>query len=187
MYLEAADRNKWLHRIATCLSEIHALEIETPPYTPWYDLNLLAPPPSTSRAQLWHRAIDIVRNELPVAELGFIHRDFQHFNLLWRHRTISGIVDWVFASTGPREIDVGHCRLNLALLFSADVAERFRLIYESESGRETDPRWDLAALIGYLTGRSHLVAQQAGRFAVVDQLGMNERIEETVRAAIARM
>ncbi len=29
---------------------------------------------------------------------------------------------------------MGHCRLNLAVLYSANWAERFRLAYEAETG-----------------------------------------------------
>src|SRR5438046_2940923 len=59
----------------------------------------------------------------------FVHRDYQHFNLLWSDERLTGVLDWVEAGTGPRELDVGHCRLNLTILFSADVAERFLAIY----------------------------------------------------------
>jgi aminoglycoside phosphotransferase (APT) family kinase protein len=76
----------------------------------------------------------------------FIHRDFQHFNFLWTRRRLTGVVDWGAASIGPPGVDLGHCRLNLAVLFSADWAEQLRLAYEAETGRSVDPWWDLHAL-----------------------------------------
>jgi hypothetical protein len=42
-------------------------------------------------------------------------------------------------STGPLDVDVGHCRPNLAVLFGADRAERFRRAYEAEACGAVDP------------------------------------------------
>ncbi|MCW2936210.1 MAG: hypothetical protein JWM19_7172 [Actinomycetia bacterium] len=63
--------------------------------------------------------------------------------LLWRRGRLTGVVDWATSCTGPADFDVGHCRLNLAVLFGADWAERLRLAYEAEAGRAVDPWWDL--------------------------------------------
>jgi hypothetical protein len=46
----------------------------------------------------------------------------------------------------PADIDVGHTRLNLAVLFGAGWVEPFRLAYEAETGRAVDPSWDLHAI-----------------------------------------
>jgi hypothetical protein len=48
--------------------------------------------------------------------------------------------------SGPPDLDVGHCRLNLAVLFGADRAEKFRLAYDAEADRAVDPWGDLHAL-----------------------------------------
>lgn len=45
------------------------------------------------------------------------------------------------------DIAVGHRRLNLTLLFSANVADRFRQIYEAEAGRKVDAQWDVHSLL----------------------------------------
>lgn len=75
----------------------------------------------------------------------FVHSDYQPFNMLWRGGMLTGVVDWAFAGSGWREIDVGHCRLALAVLFSADVAEMFLGMYEAEAGVRVDPRLDIRA------------------------------------------
>ncbi|MCZ6544941.1 MAG: aminoglycoside phosphotransferase family protein, partial [Chloroflexi bacterium] len=38
---------------------------------------------------------------------------------------LTGIVDWVNASFGPPGIDIGHGRVNLAVLFGLDAANGF--------------------------------------------------------------
>jgi hypothetical protein len=48
---------------------------------------------------------------------------------------------WILAGIGQR-----HCRLNLAVLFGADWAERFRLAYQAEAGRAIDPWWTCTRL-----------------------------------------
>ena len=60
---------------------------------------------------------------------------------------LTGVVDWIEACVGPPEVDVGHRRLNLTVLFSAGVADRFRALYEAESGHRVDAWWDVHALL----------------------------------------
>jgi aminoglycoside phosphotransferase (APT) family kinase protein len=115
------------------------------------------------------------------------HGDFQHFNLLWARGRLTGVVDWSVASLGPPEIDVGHCRLNLAVLFSADRAERFRLAYGAETGRSTDPWWDLHALASYGDGWRHFIPIQVGGRVPVDTGGMTGRVEQLVESALRRL
>src|SRR5215207_9828717 len=67
----------------------------------------------------------------------------------WSPDRLTGVVDWIEACVGPPEIDVGHCRLNLTVLFSADVADRFREMYQAESGHSLDAWWDIHALLSY--------------------------------------
>jgi aminoglycoside phosphotransferase (APT) family kinase protein len=120
------------------------------PFEPWLDPARLTVPATARRPDVWRAAIEVLRSPREQRSACFIHRDFQHFNLLWARGRLTGVVDWSVASSfAPPEIDVGHCRLNLAVLFCADWAERFRLAYEAETGRSTDPWWDLHALASY--------------------------------------
>jgi aminoglycoside/choline kinase family phosphotransferase len=83
------------------------------------------PPPDASRPDVWKEAIALVSEERAPARTCFLHCDYQHFNMLWSRERLTGVVDWSEARLGPPEVDVGHCRLNLAVLFSAGVADRF--------------------------------------------------------------
>ena len=100
---------------------------------------------------------------------------------------LTGVVDWSWASTGAPGIDVGHCRLYLALLFGPGWAERFRLAYQAETGREVDPWWDLHALAGYNDAWPQFVPLQAGGRVRVDVAGMTGRVEEVLAAALRRL
>jgi len=124
--------------MAEMLARIHALALDGKPFEAWLDRRQLSPPADASRADVWREAIALVADERVPTRTGFLHRDYQHFNLLWSHERLTGVVDWSEACIGPPEVDVGHCRLNLTVLFSADVADRFLAIYEAESGQRVD-------------------------------------------------
>ena len=116
----------------------------------------------------------------------FIHRDYQHFNLLWSRERLTGVVDWGGAGLGPPDVDVGHCRLNLTLLFSVHVAERFRELYEVESGRAVDPYWDMHALLSYGPDWKNFLPLQIDGRAPLEVEGMTRRMEEVLTLALRR-
>jgi hypothetical protein len=95
----------------------------------------------------------------------------------------------VWSWNGPFELDVAHCELNLAVLFSADVADRFRLAYESVSGRVCDPRWSIASLMDYIGDGpwSEFIPKQVAGRAPLDVAGMNARVEELVERTLDRI
>lgn len=179
------DRAAWLHAMAEMLVRIHASDVPAPAYESWLRVGGLEVPRWSQRPELWRDAIEIAKTESPGYEPCLVHHDFQQFNLLWAAGRISGVVDWIHASTGPREADVAHCRLNLTLLYAPEVAEQFRLAYEALSGRTLDPWWDVAGLLLYLPGWDFL-QEQAGSRMVVDAAGMHERIEATLESALRR-
>lgn len=71
------------------------------------------------------------------------HGDYQHFNVLWQGERVSGVVDWPTVGRADRGRDTGHCRLNLAVLFEADLAMDFLDAYEERAGVAVDPAADL--------------------------------------------
>jgi aminoglycoside phosphotransferase (APT) family kinase protein len=117
----------------------------------------------------------------------FIHRDFQHFNFLWLRGRLTGVVDWNMACTGPPDVDVGHCQLNLAVLFGVDVAERFRRSYEAEAGRAVDPWWELHEIAVYNDSWPRFIPVQAAGRAPVDTAGMTARVEDLLEATLRRL
>lgn len=76
----------------------------------------------------------------------FVHRDFHPANVLWQEKGLSGVVDWVNACIGPAEVDVAHCRVNLALLMGLEAADGFLKAYEKQTRHPHDFWRDLNAL-----------------------------------------
>lgn len=186
MHLMPNDRERWLRQMAQMLVRIHALDIEARPFESWLDRGSLSAPPDASRPHVWKAAVDLLAREPSPARPCFIHRDYQHFNLLWTRERLTGVVDWIEACNGPPEVDVGHCRLNLTVLFSADVADRFRELYEVESGRRIDSWWDVHALMSYGPDWPHFIPLQVDGRAPFDAAGTTGRMEEVLARALCR-
>jgi aminoglycoside phosphotransferase (APT) family kinase protein len=178
VHLTPSVPKDWLGQMASVLPRIHCATADGQPYEEHLQVDNLEVPSWSERPSLWQEAIKIVRSGAPPFKTAFIHHDYQHFNLLWIRERLSGIVDWVHASNGPPDVDVGHCRLNLAVLFSADWAEQFRLAYESEAGRRVDHWWDLKSLMAYSDDWQVFIPLQVGRRGRVDIVGMHRRVED---------
>ena len=186
VHLMPRDRDDWLRQMAQMLTRIHALRVDGNPFESWLDQSQLTPPPDASRPQVWREAIALVGGELPPARTCFLHRDYQHFNVLWSRERLTGVVDWIEACVGPPELDVGHCRLNLTVLFSADVADRFREMYQAESGHGVDAWWDVHALLSYGPSWKHFLPIQIDGRAPLDVDGMTGRMEEVLDRSLRR-
>jgi aminoglycoside phosphotransferase (APT) family kinase protein len=186
IHLTPSDPESWLRQMAALLPRIHELSIEGSPFESWFDASQLAPPPGARDVAVWRRAIDFVSTAPPAYVPHFIHRDYQHFNLLWTRERLSGVVDWCFASNGPADADVAHCRLNLTVLFSASWAERFRLAYEAVAGRSLDPWWDIAGLMSYSQEWKKFIPLQVGNRMHVDIGGMDARMDDILEFALQR-
>src|SRR5687767_7944954 len=181
------DRERWLRQMAQMLARIHALALDGKPFESWLDRNQLSTPPDASRADVWRESIALVAEERAPTRTCFLHRDYQHFNMLWSRERLTGVVDWSEACIGPPEVDVGHCRLNLTLLFSADVADRFRALYEAESGHRVDASWDVHALLSYGPSWKQFLPIQIDGRAPLDVEGMTGRVEEVLERALRRL
>ncbi len=187
IHLVPLDQERWLRQMAQMLARIHALAIDVKPFESWLDRSDLSPPPDASRADVWKEAIALVSEERAPRRTCFLHRDYQHFNMLWSREQLTGVVDWSEACIGPPEVDVGHCRLNLTVLFSANVADRFRAIYEVESGHRVDAWWDVHALLSYGPSWKQFLPSQIGGRAPLDVEGMTGRMEEVLERALRRL
>lgn len=183
VWLSPDDPDDWLGQMARRLAQIHEIKVDLSHVEPWTPEESADPPTWTSRPDLWkelHRRLEEDRPE----DRRFIHGDYQHFNLLWRRGRLSGVIDWTWAGLSHPDSDVGHCRLNLAVLFSPDWADRFRQAYEAESGRTQEPWWDLHAISEYSERWLQFIPIQAGRQVRVDVAGMHDRIDELLRRAL---
>ncbi|TMQ18393.1 MAG: aminoglycoside phosphotransferase family protein [Deltaproteobacteria bacterium] len=186
-HLMPRDRERWLQQMAHMLTRIHALDIDAKPFESWLDRSRLSPLPDASRPDIWSEAIRLVAEERPLTHTCFIHRDYQHFNLLWSRERLTGVIDWVEASVGPPDVDVGHCRLNLTVLFSADVADRFRQMYEAEAGRKVDPWWDVHSLLSFGPHWKRFLPIQIDGRAPLDVDGMTSRMEDVLEQTLRRL
>ncbi|MBO0836743.1 MAG: aminoglycoside phosphotransferase family protein [Actinobacteria bacterium] len=184
--LTPADPEGWLQQIAAMAVRIHDLRIAAGPFRSRIDAVARVIPASATRPVVWKTAFRHLRQQAPELATCFIHRDFQHFNLLWRRGQLTGVVDWAASCSGPAEFDAGHCRLNLAVLFGADWAERFRMAYQAEAGRTIDPWWDLYAVTSYSDEwRRFIPVQVAGR-TPVDVVAMTAEVERLLDSIVRR-
>jgi aminoglycoside phosphotransferase (APT) family kinase protein len=187
VHLMPRDRDGWLRQLAQMLARIHALAVDGKRFESWLDGSQLSPPPDARRVDVWKEAIALVSQEHAPTRTCFLHRDYQHFNVLWSGERLTGVVDWIEACAGPPEVDVGHCRLNLTVLFSADVAEDFRAMYEAESGHRADPWWDIHALLSYGPSWKQFLPIQIDGRAPLDADGMTGRMEDVLERALRRL
>ncbi|WP_152351357.1 phosphotransferase family protein [Brachybacterium subflavum] len=187
--LDPPDLREWVRRLAEMLVRIHAaappaLEpCEYLPYEqhPWLDAlgdsglaaaaHALASQPSDPSARV------------------LTHGDYQHFNVLWEdreHPRIRAVVDWPTAGLADRGFDVGHCRLNLAVLFSADAAAWFLEDYEKLAGVRVDPARDMEQLLGFSDQWQQFIPLQVAGRQVVDGPGMSRRVREAIGRTLDR-
>jgi hypothetical protein len=107
--------------------------------------------------------------------------------MIWSGRRLRGIVDWCYAGPNHPDADAAHCRLNLAILFSVDYAERFRAMYEAEKGSAMDPWWDLLGMTSYDQGWQQFIPVQVAGRAKVDTAGMDARVEGLIEKILRRV
>jgi aminoglycoside phosphotransferase (APT) family kinase protein len=185
MDLTPTDPQVWLRQIAGMAVRIHDLDIDAEPYR-WEEREVPIPA-WTSRPADWRAAAGVVGGPAPAHEVRFAHGDYQHFNFLWQRGRLMGVVDWVAACRGPADVDVGHCRLNLAILYSAQLAADFLAAYEAEAGRRVDPYWDIrCATAPAFDDWAAFIPIQVGRRAPFDGAGMHRRVDDLLAAALRR-
>jgi aminoglycoside phosphotransferase (APT) family kinase protein len=73
------------------------------------------------------------------------HGDYWAGNTLWQTGTMTAIVDWDDARQGYPGLDVGYCRMDLAMQHDVSVANEFLSAYESAAGMRVPQLavWDL--------------------------------------------
>jgi aminoglycoside phosphotransferase (APT) family kinase protein len=186
MDLAPSDGSAWVKQIAAMAVRIHDLDVRAAPYQ-WEAKD--APIPHwASRPATWRSAEAVVRGAAPVYESRFAHGDYQHFNLLWQRGRLTGVVDWVGAFRGPADVDVGHCRLNLSVLYSEQLAADFLAAYEAETGRRVDPYWDIrCATSPARTDWGAFIPLQVGGRIPFERASMQRRVEEHLAACLRRI
>lgn len=186
VWLTPHDLDPWIRQLATLLPTLHAGSAAVSTRQP-RDLNALTVPESALRPEVWTAAKEVVTAERPQTEAVLTHGDYQHFNVLWSRGRLSALVDWSWSRIASPDLDVGHCRLNLAVLYSPEIAERFRRVYESEAGRQVEPWWDIHQLLAYSDNWPTFIPVQVAGRAPVDVRGMTGRVEKLLVMALARL
>ena len=181
--LAPTDPRDWVRQLAAMLVRIHR-----------------TPPPALPHCRLWSRDDHTwLGDDQLVAEASALadrpprhddlvlsHADYHHFNLLWIDQRLTGVVDWTGTGLATRGFDVGHCRLNLAVLFSADLAMQFLDDYEQLSGVRVDPAPDLQRLLCFDQEWPRFIPLQVAGRRTVDGPGMADRVRETVVRTLRR-
>ena len=185
--LTPGDPDSWLKQMAELAPRLHALGVVAPPVKPPAARPPLPKPDWIKRRDIWDAAQKVLAGPPPMSPHCFIHTDFQHFNMLWRRDRLTGIVDWTWPKLGPPDFDVGHCRLNLAVLHSAEWAEKFRMAYEANAGRKVEPWYDLHRLTAFSTDWQGFIPLQVAGRAQVDIAGMPGRVEELIASVLKRV
>jgi aminoglycoside phosphotransferase (APT) family kinase protein len=145
----------WLRELAALLAHLHSAPISEEfqwQYKPYIDINSIELPSWSNFNLEFQEAVHFAKNHTTTVNTGFIHRDYHPVNVLWHNGKATGIVDWPNACIGPKEVDVGHCRLNLAMLYGVETAHQFLNYYIEETGNTNTEQayWDLITLFDCL-------------------------------------
>jgi aminoglycoside phosphotransferase (APT) family kinase protein len=187
MQLKPHNLAAFVATMAGTLVELHRHPVGLPARDPWA-LSKHSEPPAWARDHaLWSDAIAAASRARPAGEAVLAHGDYQHFNMLWSDRRLTGIVDWGSGGAATRAWDVGHCRLNLAILFGPDAAERFLALYESLAAVTVDPAWDLVEIVKFLPGWWPIIRAQVGRRRAITEAEINSNVEALVRIIMRRL
>lgn len=195
--LTPADLSRWLGQLATTQAAIHTVPIHQQTQRSEASSHALARAPD--RYDVRYRPLewllDLGLREAardaasgPLAdERVLVHGDYQHFNILWCDGRLTGVVDWPNGGTGSRGSDVGHCRLNLAVLFGAKTTGDYLAMYERDAGGRIDRRADLRALLCFDLDWQRFIPHQVAGRAPLDVPGMPGRVAVAVRSALDGM
>ena len=177
-----SDAERWLRRLAWLLPRIHAAPLPPVgvlrPFAP-YPQASYRPPGWARYPRMWERAAEISHGPPPGLPAVLLHRDFHPGNVLWRRGTVTGVVDWQGACTGPAVADVAHCRVNL-LTFGTAAIQRFTVLWQQAAGTAYHPWADVVTIIGFLDdlrdgwgSERHLVEDTLAQ--AVAELGANSQ------------
>ena len=171
-----------LDRLAHLLATIHEITptIEIRTYQSWAWEAKYSVPPWATDAAVWEDAFALLRTDVPDYEPCFIHRDFQHRNVLWSEdHGITGVVDWVETSMGPAWLDVAHCCTNIAIAHGSKTADRFAAAYAARTGREPQHYFDVMDIVGFLP--------PPGKEGFIKATDERRRLEERLSSVMRRV
>lgn len=183
------DFTKWTDGLAKILAMIHRVEADDFEweYASYTHRDAVQLPEWTKKPAVWQSAFERLQWERPAFRGTFIHRDFHPTNVLWLGDEVSGVVDWPNACRGTAGIDIGHCRVNLALLYSVEVADLFLAAYKKHAGPAFtyDSYWDVVSAFDILGGPPTVYSGWAafGVTGLTDAM-MEERMDAFVESLV---
>jgi aminoglycoside phosphotransferase (APT) family kinase protein len=190
--LKPENVDRWVNGLAESLARIHVIKADNFPwaYFTYHNIASMERPGWSSVPELWEKAIECLNGPRPKVEECFIHRDYHPANVLWSENKVSGVVDWVSACIGPAGIDVGHCRVNLAMLSGVRTADLFLAAYQDYTADffTYEPYWDLLSLADILDGPPEVYSgwTALGVTGLMNQL-MEERLDEYLVSLLGRL
>lgn len=154
-----SDPVSWARQLGAALARIHAIPISRhdfsylPPafeVAPAFLERAMAPTDAVARhplAGVVLQGLRQLRDGLVLERPTFTHGDFWPGQSIWWRGRLQGIVDWDFPRLDDPGIDVGYCRMDIAIIANSTVADEFLRAYEGTAmGTVTNLRfWDLMA------------------------------------------
>lgn len=190
--LNPTDLDSWLRQIARTLAVVHETStvgadgpIREPLGVGNWELLELKP------SALVERAVAAIRSRRPEPpeNLVLMHGDFHPGNILWKHGSLSGLVDWSAARLGSRWFEVAYCRADVTLLFGLQAARRLTEHYVAYVGIDPVdlPVFDLmcGVVAHRFTSRWLGAFQQQGSTATQRQF--DARVVPFLRQALAEL
>lgn len=193
--LDEAGLERRVGLLARQLLDIHGVRVAEAgrprEYEPWTSADRVRVPADTRRPDVWHRAVDVIRQPPPPYEGCFLHRDFHPGNVLFSGvgdgLRISGVVDWVETSWGPAALDVAHCSTALALLHGVGAAREFVTRYTAGGGRLGGGllHWQLLDALAYAPDAEKVAGpwRELGRTDLTPEL-LAGRLEEYIASLL---
>jgi aminoglycoside phosphotransferase (APT) family kinase protein len=183
--LQPTNLSEWISGLAEVQAEIHRVPPTLAADTPgWFELaddfSWISDPGL--------RQAGLAAAREAAIERVFVHGDYQQFNVVWERGKVSAVLDWTRTGTGTRGIDVGHTRLNLAALYSVEVANTYLNSYERAAGVSLDPRAELRSFLCWTPEWTRFsVPDEHLSTLRVDVNDMCVRVVEMVRSALRRL
>jgi aminoglycoside phosphotransferase (APT) family kinase protein len=120
----------------------------------------------------------------------FVHGDLWQGNALWTGDTLTGLIDWDCAGTGPPGVDLGSLRCDAAICFGPGAADDLQHGWEETTGRPAADvaYWDVVAALSTPPDMGWFPSALAGqgRPDLTREVLLRRR-DEFLRSALARL
>jgi hypothetical protein len=103
---------QYVERLAQMFAAIHTLPVPESLYVYQPYATERYVPTWTQHPESWLQLLAV--EPIESQTIRFIHRDLHPVNVLYEMNKTCHPIDWINACVGPIEVDLAHCRLNLA-------------------------------------------------------------------------